>query len=391
MALQIRRGTDAERLSITPEAGEPVFTLDTKEFFIGDGTTQGGVLVSGTLVNEGTPALGADLDLNGNNIVGTGNINIAGTITATGNINLGDGAEDNVIVGGQIASSLVPGTGSTFDLGASSDPWANLYADNITTNVISASSISGTLDGDVNGSVYSDDSTTMLVDATNGTLGGNLLGNVRKSDNSEDILNTANKTLNIQSITFDSTGPQGAIISSSADLTLFTKTTFLTLDTPDPTSPFIKVTGFHDGVDANALVGSRARGTLASPLVLQDGDEVFNFSMAPYNGTIFPDGGSIIGKVALDGGNFATKWTVDALAGDGTLKVGLEITPTGINTNQISSYDTESVDFTSAPKLPVYADATARDAAITAPAAGMVVLTGTEFQGYDGASWVALS
>ena len=43
MALQFRRGTDSDRLSITPAAGEPIFTSDTKELFIGDGSTTGGV------------------------------------------------------------------------------------------------------------------------------------------------------------------------------------------------------------------------------------------------------------------------------------------------------------------------------------------------------------
>lgn len=42
MALQFRRGTDAERLTITPEAGEPIWTTDSKQLFIGDGTTVGG-------------------------------------------------------------------------------------------------------------------------------------------------------------------------------------------------------------------------------------------------------------------------------------------------------------------------------------------------------------
>lgn len=42
MALQIRRGTNAERLSITPLDGELIFTTDTKEVFVGDGITQGG-------------------------------------------------------------------------------------------------------------------------------------------------------------------------------------------------------------------------------------------------------------------------------------------------------------------------------------------------------------
>ena len=49
----------------------------------------------------------------------------------------------------------------------------------------------------------------------------------------------------------------------------------------------------------------------------------------------------------------------------------------------------------SAPVLKpgVYADNTARDTAITAPSAGMIVFntTGTKFQGYTGAAWVDLN
>ena len=36
MALQIRRGTDAERTGITPIAGELIFTTDTKKLYVGD-------------------------------------------------------------------------------------------------------------------------------------------------------------------------------------------------------------------------------------------------------------------------------------------------------------------------------------------------------------------
>lgn len=45
--IQFRRGVEAQRALITPDAGEPLFTTDTKQFFIGDGATPGGVLVSG--------------------------------------------------------------------------------------------------------------------------------------------------------------------------------------------------------------------------------------------------------------------------------------------------------------------------------------------------------
>jgi hypothetical protein len=46
MPLQIRRGTNAERLTITPAAGEPIWTTDTEKLFVGDGTTVGGNLAS---------------------------------------------------------------------------------------------------------------------------------------------------------------------------------------------------------------------------------------------------------------------------------------------------------------------------------------------------------
>ena len=46
MALQLRRGTNANRLTITPAQGEPVYNTDTKTLYIGDGITAGGNAVS---------------------------------------------------------------------------------------------------------------------------------------------------------------------------------------------------------------------------------------------------------------------------------------------------------------------------------------------------------
>jgi len=47
MGLQFRRGTDSDRLGITPDIGEPLYTTNNKKLYIGDGVTAGGVLVSG--------------------------------------------------------------------------------------------------------------------------------------------------------------------------------------------------------------------------------------------------------------------------------------------------------------------------------------------------------
>ena len=46
MALQIRRGTNIERLAMTPLVGELIYTTDTKQLFIGDGETTGGQLIN---------------------------------------------------------------------------------------------------------------------------------------------------------------------------------------------------------------------------------------------------------------------------------------------------------------------------------------------------------
>lgn len=48
MALQFRRGTNAERLTVTPASGEPIWTTDTRMLYVGDGSTQGGIAISNT-------------------------------------------------------------------------------------------------------------------------------------------------------------------------------------------------------------------------------------------------------------------------------------------------------------------------------------------------------
>ena len=51
MALLLRRGLEADRLSFIPEEGELIYVTDTKLIYVGDGITPGGILVAG----GGTP------------------------------------------------------------------------------------------------------------------------------------------------------------------------------------------------------------------------------------------------------------------------------------------------------------------------------------------------
>lgn len=88
MALQFRRGLDSDRLTITPTAGEPIWSTDTEKLYVGDGTTAGGI--------------------------------------AVGN----DSAEINVIIQnklGNVSGNIIPDTDSAYDLGSPTNKFKDLY------------------------------------------------------------------------------------------------------------------------------------------------------------------------------------------------------------------------------------------------------------------------
>lgn len=122
MALQIRRGLESERTAVTPAAGELLYTTDQKRVYVGDGATAGGNLLSGgggglnNIVEDTSPQLGGNLDVNGRTIISTGgtdiNINpsLGGNVILHGNLivdNLG-----NISKVGQL--NISPTTITTF-------------------------------------------------------------------------------------------------------------------------------------------------------------------------------------------------------------------------------------------------------------------------------------
>lgn len=216
MPLQIRRGTEAERTAQTVPfaAGELVYATDSQKLYIGNGSTVGGIILTGFGPTDAKNAAAAvftggtntgitfsydtnnqvmnstvsfpssltnNLSLNTHNITGTGNINITGTITATafsGNI------------GGNLASDIVlnshniTGTGSISITGnvTATSFFGNLNGGLAADLVMNSHNITGT--GNVN------TSGTITGSILNGNLSGGLAANLAL--NSHDITGIGN-------------------------------------------------------------------------------------------------------------------------------------------------------------------------------------------------------
>ena len=328
MALQVRRGTNAERLGITPAEGELIYVTDTKQLYVGDGSTQGGTTTIANTIDsvlaDTSPQLGGNLDLNNFNINGTGSIDINGTITASGTVNLGDGVgSDILVIGGAIQGHLVPDADATHNLGSPAKYWneawlnqlnvdsqitaeriqADIIADdstvvfNSSTGQIAAAQISGTMTGDVVGNITSAGTsafsgTLNLNGATvqnaafnlTGDLTGNVVGNTTGyhtgdvkgsvfADDSAMILDGENGVVvadvNCNTATVTTLNINGNA-TATGNMAAFQISG--TASAQDQT--VVSAAGYYDNADGHYLGISRARGTKAAPTDLQLGDNI---------------------------------------------------------------------------------------------------------------------
>ena len=446
MALQVRRGTNAERLGITPLVGELIYVTDTKQLYVGDGTTAGGTTTIAntidSLLSDTSPQLGGELDLNGNNITGTGNINITGTITASGTVNLGDGVgSDILVIGGAIQGHLVPDADSAHNLGSPTKFWnaawidqltvdsqitaervqADIIADDSTvvfdasTGLIPAAQVSGTftgsvtgnvvgnvtgtLDGDVTGSVFGDDS-TLLVDGINNTVTFNGKDTDDLTEGDTNLFYTNARTqafvtqsyvnnLNITASALDG-DMTGSVFSDNS--TLMLDGINLKLNVED-----ISVQNISAPDNDISIQGSAARSRVS--LQRNDTTDVAsNTALAEFVVTRKNTTTNTVTGVGTLGFTEDRMVYVGAPGGTYDFNNYMTVHSTGkvaisMGSGNINAEPAAHLEVGGAIKPGVYADDAARDAAITSPVAGMMVFntTGTKFQGYTGSAWVDLN
>jgi len=382
MALRLRRGTDAQRLLITPAEGELIYTTDTKSLYVGDGSTVGGLIINSaenlTLgeLNDvdlitNPPAtnqvlkwdganwvpgddLGADLL---NNIIQAGQdfrINIiaddstrmvdVANNTLTGDL-YGDvwdlAVNEKVVESNQRWSKLdIHKDDGTLILGHNT---GSLYAQDgavIVDGTIRA--FFGDVDGSMRGSVFNEDLSIAIVNHLTGEITGDLTGSVYADDS----------TRVIDGLTGDVVGD---VINSIVETNTLTATSATATN-----ANLENVTISKAGVPVLTITNNQ-------PLVdLYDGDlhSVIVFKTTDINGD----------RNSATMGSSDTLFTISKNDGAGNLPDANKLTISSDGKFGMGTIaPAATLDVQGSIKPGVYADATARDAAIPQPVEGMLV------------------
>jgi hypothetical protein len=425
MPLQIRRGTDAERLAMTqPLAqGELLFvsTPGAERLYIGNGSTLGGIQITGYTNADAKDAAAASF---------TGGTHSGITFTyntttdlISANVDLSN--YQGVLRGDLIGSVFADDSSLLVDAVAGIIPAAvvsGTFTGNVVGNV--TGNTTGYHTGDVKGSVFADDS-TLLVDAVSGSISAtsisgniftdfidstnssaitfspsvvfnsdvtvendliaNLTGNIR-SPIGETIIDNATRTAGFASVGIDTNGSifgNNLFISGGPP-----GVTLLTVDTVLPDTPVFKFLNNNESGAHTASVGLlRGRGTVFAPTTVISGDEIGDILSCGFDGVQYLPATSI-------------STIVDGPVSPGVVPSRIEIYTTNVSgvAGLKLTVGSTAVQFTVPPNLPVVADDTARTALVPTPAAGMMIFmtagsspaATNKVQVYDSTAWVNL-
>jgi hypothetical protein len=317
MPLQIRRGTDAERQSMTvPLApGEMLYTTDTQKIYVGNGTTLGGILTSGFNDDDAKDAAAGMITTASHSGISFSYDVVNKTLSATTDLDSGsvkDAAAE------MITTASHSGISFSYDslnktLSASID---SLNA----TGPITADAFVG--------SVFADNS-TLLVDGINGRIVGPVFSNVTGSvfaDDSDILVDSTNKVL------------RGTHIGDSISESIETN--------------FFKIS--LDQVDRPTIVFERSLGSTESPTALTLFDRVGEISFRGFDGNNYITGSGITSLVGstVSPGVLPSSLIFSVTENSGDTNLALTIGSDGITRlRQSLSITQETYSFSSAQVL----------------------------------------
>jgi len=237
MPLQIRRGTTAQRLAITPLTGELVYDTTTGQLFVGNGTTLGGATTTGITTEDAQDAA-------------------AGLFTT--------GSHSGITFAYNDASGRIDATVTV--------------------------AATGPFDGDLTGSVFSDAS-TLLVDGTSGRLVGPLATSGLVGDLDTGIFNiiSSTGTVLITPSTGTSFGSNAELVDGNVSITRNTYSS--------AAGSGFNFAQHHETADSVNFTFYRTRGTGSVPTAVVNGDDIIDLAFIAHTGTASVAAGAISGIV----------------------------------------------------------------------------------------------
>ena len=360
----------------------------------------GNLLTAGTISATGTITTAGNLSLTGNivdlgelwiNTLSNGNINL--NVNGTGNVNIPTGllsVTGNIQGGNLRTAGLISAT-------------ANITGGNVLTGGLISATANVT-----GGNVL----TGGLISATANITGGNLSG-----INIEGTLTTASQT-NITSVgildSLSATGNirTGSFVSATGNVTGGNvRTVGFVSATGNITGNYFigngsQLTGISSGVQS-----SIANGISNVEIASANGNATITANAATYtfgtNSTLTLPGGSQLSPLGANLDIFAgTGAYVNLTTSDESSRMGVDngggyvttaggtwdfdtagnLTAPG-NISAVGTVTGNNISAVTAFQLPVYANTTTRDTAISSPIVGMLIVVGNTYQGYNGASW----
>jgi len=423
MPLQIRRGTELQRTSMTQPlaVGELLFvTSPTNRIYVGDGTTLGGIAVTGYtdenaqdavapmftggshsginfVYNDASNIINATVDLSNYN----GTISASsfkGTLVADDSTALVDAVDGRIFLDGTVKGNIVPDADVAYDLGSATYRFRDLYlsgssiklgaatitATGTAVNLPLGSTIGGSAigipGGDLNVNIVADDSTVIVNTTTEVvTAQGGFVGNVTGNVNGV-ITGTAGSSL-VGNVTGDLTG----------NVTSTGTSTFTTVDING---------GAIDGTTIGATTASTVRGTtitattsLTAPIFIGNltGNIIGNVNgnvtgniIGDVKGSVFAEDSTLMvdatsGNINTDNLTVITKINVD----------NIETTGLNVRTNANSPLSITGIGTLSPGTSNVFFNIRAAKGSITSPTttAGGDYLGGVNIQGYTGSTY----
>lgn len=311
MALQVRRGLSTDRTSITPVAGELLYTTDTKNLYVGDGSTAGGNIISGAVstnldgltdvVITGTPSVGQVLKYDGTNwindsggggvgtvtsVSGTGTINgltLTGTVTSTGNLTLG-GTLSN-ISNSALTNSSITVNGTNISLGGN----GTLSINSLGLVNIATPTPNQILKYD--GANWVNTSSVVSLDSSP-TLSGNLTLNNRN------ITGTGGIDISGTIKSYDLTINSRLITTNNGTLSLGSNTD--QVDEVLIKGSYVTHRGLVTGpgtLATNIITVESSRGSVGAPTVVLNGDLLGGYAISGYNNGNYNLKGFMIGRI----------------------------------------------------------------------------------------------